>query len=107
MHLISERLYWDYRTTDPALMDMVDFSQRTSGFFKPPTSCLYSFSLYSDGQSVLWINLDGISSMNLIEIAQFLDGTDERSDPGLQRAACMCAIWFFFRLSHLLHGCKM
>lgn len=76
--LISERVYWNYRTTHPAFVGAADFTQRTSGFFKPPKSCQYSFSLYSDGKSALAVNLESIAVVNLTTLAQYLNGTDER-----------------------------
>lgn len=74
--ILSERIYWNYKTKQPGF-PASSFSQRTSGFFVPSKSCVYSFNLISDSESSLLWATDGEG--NLTELAYSLDGTDERS----------------------------
>ena len=56
LNSVIEKLYRSTYYSTPQFGEETVFTQRLTGFFVPPVSCLYTFNLRSDDQSILYFS---------------------------------------------------
>ena len=62
LNSVIEKLYRSTYYSTPQFGEETSFTQRLTGFFVPPVSCLYTLNLRSDDQSMLYFSKNASST---------------------------------------------